>query len=635
MAAMTTALRKNILALFALGLAVLLYFLYLALFPTSTSSTPPLDPLSLWSLPPPNASHPLSGYPLLNQSLLHHSTLFTASPPSTPTSPGTYSHHPHILTVNSSSPLLLVSFSNGLIDEDADGQRVLYFTSPDAASTWSTPTELFPPALNATQSPTRYDTTKVQRAMCSEGFVQMAGGRTFAMAELYGQSEVGGIPREGAGLKATGYGRVAREVNSTDGRLIGAPCWLQRSRFVSALAGTPYDPAVMRDCDDAEDLVPLLAQAPNQPAWAWSLMSANHHVHARNDTTDVGEPTRGFVFNATSTCRFWRLLSPTVNRTLYIECSNSSSTPDPTYSAWFNGTDESAKAWYGPYASIVPTNIPDAGSKPFFGAFPPSSGNDRSTYLSWRNPANLTHYLVHNPQPRADDLRYPLVVSTSIDNSTFNATAALHPSPPPALRYPGLYKNPGYQYPSASLRTLPSINGTSEDVLYVVYSVNKEDVGLTWVRVRDLPRGVGAMDGGGGGGGGSGDTFGKGFVFFVLCVVALVVVAGLVWTLVWAPATRVTGEEVGVGKGGSEVGWVVDKRQPLVAARTAEEEEYEEGEEDEEEDEEGEYEDEEEDEEEEDEVEEKNGTAVVTSADVAHYVAAPRTAPPARFKAAV
>ena len=632
MAALATALTKNLLALFTLGLGVVLYFLYLALFPTSTPTTLPLDPLSLWSLPPPNSSHPLSGYPLLNQSLVHHSLLFSATSPATPTSPGTYSHHPHIHVVNSSSPLLLVSFSNHLIDEDADGQRVLYLTSPNAGLTWSpsTPLELFPAALNSSQLPSAFDGTKLVRAMCSEGFVQLSGGRTFALAELYGQSQVAGVPREGEGLKETGYGRVAREVNSTDGSLIGGPCWLQRSRFAPALAGTPYDSMVMKDCDDADDLVPLLAQASNQPAWAWSLMSSNHHVHASNDTTDVAEPTHGFTFNSTSTCRFWRLLSPAVNRTLYIECTNATA-PDAAYSGWFNGTDLTAKAWYGPYSSIVATNVPDAGSKAYFAAFPVSSGSARSTYLSWHNPANLTHFLLHNPQPRADGTRFPLTLSTSVDNSTFNSTTSLHPSPPPPLRYPGRYKNPGYQYPAAAVRSLAAVNGTTQDMLYVVYSVNKEDVGLSWVRVTDLPRGVTSMAGGGGGGG---DSFGKGFVFFVLCVVSLVVVAGCVWTLVWEPAMRVAEEEegrlggVGVVKGDSAGGWV-EKREPLVGAGTAEEEYYEDGEE--EEDEEGEeYDDEDE---EEEEVEEKNGTtapAVVTSADVAHYVAAPRsTAAPA------
>ena len=620
---MTTALRKNLLALIALGLAVLLFFLYLGLFPSSSTSTPPLDPMSLWQVPVPDPVNVTAGYAVINTSAIVHATLFSADNRSLYW--GTYSHHPHIRVVNTTSSLVLVSFSNHLVDEDADGQQVLYRHSVDGGASWSTPLlSLFPPALLPTQTPSAWRSNSLQRAMCSEGFVQLEGGRTFAIAELYGSSNVTGIPREGTGIRSTGFGRVAREINSTDGRPIGGPCWLQPSRFAGALQGTPYDPNTAAMCDDADLLLPLLSQGAYQPAWSWALMSDAHHVHANNASTDVAEPTHAAVFNASTACRFWRLLSAlpaSANRTLYMECTNATDSPDASYNGWFNGTDETVRDWYGPYPSITPTNIPDANSKSFFAAFPASSASDRSTYASWRSAAPLTHYLISNPRADRTGDRFPLTIATSTDNSTFNAIASLHATPPPSPRFPGRYKNPGYQYPAAAVAQRPAVNGTSMDVLLVVYSVGKEDIQLSSVRVVDLPRGVAPVAEG------SGSSFGKGFVFFVLVVAAVVAVGALVWWFVWAPLSEAEEEEMGVAgeeaggpaviKGASGGDWV-DKRVPLTS--DGGDEYYEEGDEEDEEeedDEDGEY---------EDDVEEKNAHAIVTSADVAHYVAPPRTA---------
>ena len=509
-----------------------------------------------------------------------------------------------------------MSWSNGLVNEDADGQRVLYQWSKDSGYIWSPPIELFRPALNASQSPSAYNASLIQRALCSEGFLQMTDGRIFALAEIFGQSDVTGILHEGTGLKATGFGRVAREVNSTDGTPIGEACWLQPSRFASRLVGTPYDVDVMRLCDEEDLLVPLLSYGANQPAWSWSVLSSElHHVYANNassQSNDVTEATHAVVFNTSSVCRLWRMRSPAVNRTLYIECTNTSTTADATYNGWYNGTDELVPRWYS-YPDITATNIPDANSKSYLGAFPPSSGNDRSTYVSWKSPANLTHFLLHNPCHVTVDgdpnVRFPLTLSTSTDNSTFTAIASLHPMAPIAPRFPDPSKNRGYFYPSAAIQQGTPSNGTTNDTMIIVYAINKEDIGMSIIRVVDIPRVVPEM-----GAAGGADSFGKGFVFFVLCILALVLVGGMIWSLVWVPATA--GKEVVVVKG-KEVsgnGWV-DKKVPLTSEEGGDEY-YEDGEEEDEDDEEYEDDDEEE-------VEEKNGHALVTSADVAHLVSAP------------
>ena len=504
-----SALTKNLVVLLALLLGIALYFLYLGLFPAPSTSPIAFDPQSAWQLPQPDLSNLTAGYPDVNASLITHTTIFYANNASAAYA-WTYSHHPHVAVVNGSSSLILVSFSSGLRDEDADGQHVLYSRSTDAGLTYSTPIELFPSALGPGQSAQWYMADSLVRAMCSEGFVQTADGRTFALAELYGVSNVSaiaGLSHEGAGWKRTGYGRVALELNSTDGSVLSAPCWLQPSRYAAALAGTPYGPSTPL-CDDWDVLVPLLSLGANEPAWSWSLMSDNHQVQAAAPASQITEPTHALPFNSSSLCRFWRLLSPAGNRTLYVECSNSSTetgAADLSFNGWYNGTDELARGPYGPYAAIIASNIPDANSKAFFGAFPPSSGNGRSTYPSWQSPANLTHFLIHNPNRDGPTPRSPLTISTCVDNSTFTAAANLR-SQPTSPRYYGLYKDSGYQYPSAAVRSTAAINGSSQDTLLVVYSVNKEDIVISRMRVSDLPRNASAL----GTGAASTANFGKG-----------------------------------------------------------------------------------------------------------------------------
>ena len=332
--------------------------------PTFPSTAP--DPLHLWHLPFPEVRNDTAGYPVLPPSVVSHTVLFTADA-SSAQYPGTFNHHPHVVAVNGSA-LLLLSFSNGLHDEDADGQQVLYAASQDAGASFSPLLPLFPPALLPGERPSyNVSTTSLQRALCSEGFVQLRDGRLYALAEAFGVSNVTGVAGEGVGFKATGYGRVARPLSPRDGSVAGPACWVQPSRFARALAGTPYDERRMAACDDRAELVALLSQAGTEPAWSWAALSDDHYIHASEAASQVQEPTFGVPFAGPSICRFWRLKSASTNRSLYVECAASA---DPRYNGWFNGTDEAGQGWYGPYSAIVPSDVPDSGSKEFLSTLP-------------------------------------------------------------------------------------------------------------------------------------------------------------------------------------------------------------------------------------------------------------------------
>ena len=87
--------------------------------------------------------------------------------------------------------------------------------------------------------------------------------------------------------------------------------------------------------------------------------------------------------------------------------------------------------------------------------------------------ADGRYALAYNPHP---EHRYPLVVVTGDDGVTFGDMRVVHGAFPP-MRYEGKFKSPGPQY----------VRGISEwsndgsfvdakDALWLVYSVNKEDV---------------------------------------------------------------------------------------------------------------------------------------------------------------
>jgi len=82
-------------------------------------------------------------------------------------------------------------------------------------------------------------------------------------------------------------------------------------------------------------------------------------------------------------------------------------------------------------------------------------------------------YLINNPVPNSRD---PLVLRLSQDGLSFGPAQVLRRGAP-ALRHAGLHKGPGFQYPSA---------GLAENALWVVYSVNKEDIEISRIPLQDL-----------------------------------------------------------------------------------------------------------------------------------------------------
>ena len=85
-----------------------------------------------------------------------------------------------------------------------------------------------------------------------------------------------------------------------------------------------------------------------------------------------------------------------------------------------------------------------------------------------------TAYIISNPGVKAG--RAILTIATSADGMLFDRAFIVRSEPTRGV-YQGMAKGPGYQYPNSLVR-----NGW----LHVIYSVNKEDVMVTRIRMNDL-----------------------------------------------------------------------------------------------------------------------------------------------------
>jgi hypothetical protein len=118
-------------------------------------------------------------------------------------------------------------------------------------------------------------------------------------------------------------------------------------------------------------------------------------------------------------------------------------------------SSDGGQSWTAPQ----PTDMPDAQSK--FVALPLGAGRVA---------------LVSSPT-RDETKRKLLAVSVSADGRSFDRVLKLRHDEQAKPRLPGMHKAAGFQYPNAIL---------AAGRLWVVYSVNKEDIELSAVRVEDL-----------------------------------------------------------------------------------------------------------------------------------------------------
>lgn len=380
-----------------------------------------------WDVPWPEQGKPHYGYPYLpgvESFPIYHATPLT----------GVYSHHAQIGHFKGT---FFASWSNQEWGEDGPGQRVLCSLSSNGRI-WRTPFVCFP-SMSGMRKPQRSG-----RVLTSEAWV-MTGGKMYAVAGV--NDKPGPEHKIAAGYKTTesglkrplflgrvGWGRVARSV-SPNGSL-GPIFWLVDDP-PAPIQGFPQFP-------DARDphfrktvqaINRVLANPQHMPAWDFlnrstRPLAADGHMMCE---PSVYRRPDGVLVKLSRDC------GPHQSHRMYVSLSR-------------NG----GKLW----SPSVRTNIPDSPSKAVTGTLP-----DGETYL------------IGNQVPAsAHGVRDPLVISLSPKGRRFNWSAVIvHEAPP--RRYPGLYKNLGFQYPSAIV---------VGRYLWVIYSINKEDVSVSRVPLVQL-----------------------------------------------------------------------------------------------------------------------------------------------------
>lgn len=387
------------------------------------SSTSPVN----WASPWPIEGKADYGYPLLRgvkSFPIYHATPLT----------GTYSHHSQIGHFHDA---FFASWSNQQWDEDSPGQRVLCAISKNGRQ-WRGPFTCFPSMGGMKRS---YGWGRV---LTAEAWV-VAGNAIYVVADV--NDRPGECNKISDGFELTrggkkrdlfdrrvGWGRIARSV-SPDGKM-GPIFWLVDDP-PNPLRGFPQYPDATdpRFREVAQEINRVLANPLHMPAWDF----LNHT--ARRIAADGH-----------------RLCEPSVYKRpdgVLVKLSRDCG-PHESHRMYASLSRDGGKTW----TPAVRTDIPDSPSKAVSGTLP-----------------NGLNYLIGNQVPlSAHGVRDPLVISLSKDGKIFNWTAAIvHGTP--ARRYAGRSKDLGFQYPSAI------VVGNS---MWVIYSIDKEDVAVSRVPLSDL-----------------------------------------------------------------------------------------------------------------------------------------------------
>ncbi|MFO7959013.1 MAG: exo-alpha-sialidase [Candidatus Brocadiia bacterium] len=391
-----------------------------------TVSTPDIAGSLTW-IGPIDRDSPTLGLPTVDG--VRRTTLYAPGPDD-----DSFSHHGYITHHNGA---LFATWSNHARDEDAAGQRVRFSLSTNKGATWREPVELFPPhdraKLRAEQDVVR------DRVVIANGFA-VVDDTLYAIAEVHTLGErrdttppPGIAPPSDAESRTfscrPGLGRLARSLD-TKGKT-GPIFWLVDNP-PPPLPNFPSYPRATEPAfrDLARAINAYLARPEHWPTWDFVHQTTRPWAP---DGHRLCEPTQAWTLPDGSMARLWRDLTHG-SGVQYAQIRPAQTTD---------------------WAPPVRTDFPDAYSRAAAGNLPGG-----------------TAYVINNPGRGRD----PIVISLAADGLTFDRHAVLAAGAPPR-RFEGVAKGPGFQYPRATV---------VDETLFVIYSVNKEDMEVAAIRLKDL-----------------------------------------------------------------------------------------------------------------------------------------------------
>ena len=333
--------------------------------------------------------------------------------------------------------VLFASWDNQARDENTSGQNGVFRYSTDQGETWSKLKELFPSLADKVPASVAKEPKPFQT---SQGFAEIEG-RLYAVTcvdralkeKVYRFNEV----------SRTRLGLLAREVH-VDGSL-GTVFWLA-DKAPEPEPGYPALPA------GDPSLVAKINAWFKQPANLQQLLFQPRQWPDSDDEHRMTEPTQPWRLENGTWVRLYRNQGTIHGKSrAEIEASR----PRRHYASFSFGDGAS---WTAP----TRTSFPDTGARANSGRLPDGQ-----------------YYVINNPLPMSarQGGRQMLAISLSRDGLNFDRMAVIKFAVP-AQRYEGKSKGAGgFQYPHSVV---------VGNRLCVIYSVNKEDVEVTWIPLKEL-----------------------------------------------------------------------------------------------------------------------------------------------------
>ncbi|MBE0679809.1 MAG: exo-alpha-sialidase [Bacteroidales bacterium] len=352
-------------------------------------------------------------------------SLYTAVPET-----GTFSHHAHICYHKG---VLYATWDNQVNDENGSGQRGLMRRSADGGKTWLPVEEIFPP----------HD----RQVAASEAFIgtrfQTSNGFAIIDDVLYAVTDVaewsGNSIEE---KKRVGVGKLCRSVEE-EGSL-GEIMWLEDEAPVPVPGFPSYNSANRMTI---EKFVAFFNQPGNE-----IQLDFNTPKPLSDDNHRLTEPVPSYRLDDGTCVRLYRDMG-SKDAVTQQEKENSKSRRNYASFSFDDG-----KTWTVP----TRTGIPDACARSNAGKLP-----DGQVYV-------INNIIPMNPGGLGG--RSMLAISLSRNGLDFDRVAIIRFISPP-LRYKGLEKTIGYQYPHSVV---------VDNDLWVMYSINKEDIEVTRIPLNEL-----------------------------------------------------------------------------------------------------------------------------------------------------
>lgn len=344
---------------------------------------------------------------------------------------GTFSLHAYITCFKG---VLFASWDVHARDENSSGQHGVMRRSSDYGKTWSQLEVLFPPLSSNVPAADPYPYTRFHT---NNGFAVIDDA-------LYAISDVAEWTTPGAskGRPRVVVGRMARSVNPDGG--LGELFWLLPTA-PEPIKGFPSIPA--GDPVIVDKINYYLSQPGNEPQ-----LNFGREAHPiSDDNRGLGEPVPAWQLEDGTWVKLYRAGSIRGYRSAQ---EREDTRPRRKYASF---SFDDGKTWTVP----TRTNFTDAGARTNSGRLP-----DGQIYV-------INNLLPMNPQKGG---RVLLAISLSRDGLTFDRATMIRFVPPPP-RYQGRSKRHGYQYPESVV---------VGEYLWVIYSVNKEDVEVARIPVDEL-----------------------------------------------------------------------------------------------------------------------------------------------------